>query len=358
MNDLEMQELNGGGSSAAGSWKRKFLLVLAAVVVLVGAAYAVYHFTEDTSEPPAWLAAQIEDLELELQNAVRDQDIMAIRMSMAECYMEADMCDEAVEQFEKALDLATDDQEIAAIRITMARAYWKAEMHDEALDQLDLALPLAPENIRGLWLKGRIYIDLEEYDEAIEPCLKVIEVFEVNQYTPSFELNDAHYCAALAYLEKDDPDADEALSLLEDMMSLPDTFINADLRALHAKAYQVKGDYEQAVDLYLEALRFGPYFPEAYQGLKECYSNLNQPHHVMYAEGMLSYCSEDYEEAIRKLQDAKSNIPEFGKVWEGVGVAYEANGQITEAIEEYEQAVALDPYMCVYAAMQLNSLGQ
>ena len=108
-------------------------------------------------------------------------------------------------------------------------------------------------------------------------------------------------------------------------------------------AYTQNGQYELALEQYQKAVRFVPDFAEAYQGMADCYQQLAQPDHLLYAQGMVAYANHNFETAKEHLESAVGSLPDFVPALLGLGLTYEQLGQLDAAHSFLERAVALEP---------------
>lgn len=334
MNQEETQELANKPQETqqtSGS-KWKLILILAALVIIGGAGYAIYHFSNNTSaEIPNELSLAIDEYEAQ---AAENPENVEIHTHLAKLYLWAGEYDKS--------------------------------MYKKGLNECEIALELDENHEYALTWYGLIYMGQEKYDKALEPFLRVIELNADNAWPMlNDNLKKAYYYSAEAYLKLGQ--IEEAFAHAEERMNLGSDAPEADVIALTGRIYQENKEYDQAINYYLNALRFDLNYPEVYEELQDCYATIGQWGHVTYTEGMLIYCnaqeeknyakaSEEYNKAIDVLEDAVSEIPDFAKAWEGLGVSYHMNEQLNEAINAYQQAVHLDAELCPLAEMMLNTL--
>jgi tetratricopeptide (TPR) repeat protein len=70
---------------------------------------------------------------------------------------------------------------------------------------------------------------------------------------------------------------------------------------------------------------------------------LNEPDYADYARGMVSYSKKDYDAALPLLLKAAQALPDFPPAHDGLGLTYEALGDLQNAKASYEASVKLDP---------------
>jgi len=91
-------------------------------------------------------------------------------------------------------------------------------------------------------------------------------------------------------------------------------------------AYNHKGDYDQAIQDFNQAIRLDPNCAYAFNGL----GNANN------GKGDYDQAIQDYDRAIRL-------IPSYGYAFNGRGNAYSSKGEYDRAIQDYDQAIRLTP---------------
>ena len=96
-------------------------------------------------------------------------------------------------------------------------------------------------------------------------------------------------------------------------------------------------------------------FTEAYDELAHCYQEVGNATGAAYANGMVDYCNERYEQALGNLEAAVAGGPQFAEAHLGLAMTYEKVGQPQDAIEAYEAVLALDPDNTL-AGARLNQL--
>ncbi len=127
-----------------------------------------------------------------------------------------------------------------------------------------------------------------------------------------------------------------------------------------AFTYQDKGDNDEAIKHYTEAIRLNPNLVEAYnnRGLayyrKDDYDQAIQdyskaidlnPNYAKahYSRGIVYYRKGELDEAFQDFTRAIELQPDFTDAYYNRGVAYSSKGEFDEAIRDYNQAIALNP---------------
>ncbi|NOZ71510.1 MAG: tetratricopeptide repeat protein, partial [Chloroflexi bacterium] len=153
-------------------------------------------------------------------------------------------------------------------------------------------------------------------------------------------LQTAYYFVGESYMNLGE--SEKAIPPLESALEIVPT--DADALYQLAKAQQSLGEYETALTYYHKAVRLVPDFTEAYQGMIECYTALDMPGYVEYAQGMQAFGLKDFELAKTHLLNAVQTLPEFTPALLGLGLTYEKIGDLNAAKEILQQAVASDPH--------------
>jgi superkiller protein 3 len=226
------------------------------------------------------------------------------------------------------------------LRVQVALHYLTKGWYEKAEEQSREALKINENHEGALVTLGSIMIESGQYQEAIEPFAKVVEL---NADSPTRlenrRLEAAYYYLGMAYLNVDIPE--EAVESLKEALLIDHT--DADAHYLLGRAYQAQKDYEGAIASYGEALRFVPDYEEAYQGLTESYEAIGDNTMVLYGRGMVNFTQGNYEVAIDLLKQVVEAKPELAEGFFGLGISYEKSGMVQEAIDAYEQALAINP---------------
>ena len=259
------------------------------------------------------------------------------------------MVEREIERIEKLLEESPFN---SSLRVQLAAFYLEAGAYDEAVDQAEYLLAQNDEFEMAYMILGAVYMDQEKYEDALEPYLRVVELNEDNPMRGlNKQLQRAQYDLGRIYIALGEPEkAIEPLRATSVAMST-----DADSRYLLGVAYSDMGQCNDAIEWLLKAIRFVPTFTEAYDELAHCYQEVGNATGAAYANGMVDYCNERYEQALDNLEAAVAGGPQFAEAHLGLAMTYEKVGQPEDAIEAYEAVLALDPDNTL-AGARLNQL--
>ena len=242
-----------------------------------------------------------------------------------------------IEQMEQVV--REDPQNVEA-RVAMAEYYLNQGMYQEAIDQTTQVLDAYPENDGALLISGIAHVRLDQPEAALGSLEKFIELRkDAPMAGADTILEAAYYFSGESYMKLDRPA--EAIVALEAALAISAT--DADAIYQLGQAYQADDQPEAALVRYHQAIRFVPDFTEAYSGMIESYSTLDQSSFVAYARGMEAFCLRDYGTARTHLENATEALPDFGPAFLGMGLTYEQLGEPEAALGAIQQALELNP---------------
>ncbi len=233
-----------------------------------------------------------------------------------------------------------EDPQNPQTRVALAELYLNQGRYKEALDQTGQVLQANPEDQSALLLSGIALIRLNQPEAALEPLQQFVAARKDEEMAHAdTTLETAYYYLGESYLKLNRPA--EAVPVLEQAVAINRT--DADALYQLGRAYQATGKPEAALEHYQKAVRFVPDFTEAYSGMVESYTALNQPDHVAYAQGMQAFTLKDYKTAQAQLEKATKSRPDFGLAFLGLGLTYEKLGKWDEALTAVQRALELNP---------------
>jgi tetratricopeptide (TPR) repeat protein len=244
---------------------------------------------------------------------------------------------QSIQDLEAAVRSHPDDVEI---RLALAESYMLNKQYDKAIEQASQILKAYPENDRAMFVVGISYASQGKSDQAIDPLEQFVTIrsaaptanMDNTLETALYYLGDS-YIALGSY--------PEAITALSHAVQINAT--DADAFYQLGYAYAQTGQHDKAIQAYEEAVRFVPNFAEAYQGMASSYSILNQPDYAAYARGMLAFSMKDYETARVELEKTTINLPDYAPGFIGLGLTYEALGDLQSAKKNLERAVQINP---------------
>jgi len=225
-------------------------------------------------------------------------------------------------------------------RAALAESYLRSGQYAEALTQTDQVLALYSEHAGALLIAGLANVRLNRPQEAVEPLEKFVLLRRDRPMAHTdAALEAAYYFLGESYVKLERPA--DALSALEAALAITPT--DADALYQMGLAHQALGQPQMALELYARAVRLVPDFIEAYEGMVESYSALDESDHVTYAQGMVAFCQKDYRSAATYLEQATDALPDFAPAFLGLGLAYEGMGELRVALSAIQRALDLDP---------------
>jgi tetratricopeptide (TPR) repeat protein len=242
-----------------------------------------------------------------------------------------------IAQAQQAVEKNPQDPEA---RLSLAEAYMVNRRFDDALGEANQVMATYPDN-QHAWLVVGVANALKgNPKDAVEPLQKY---FDANKDSDMPGLNKTLQSAAFylgdSYLQLNQPE--KAVPVLEKVVEWSQT--DADAMVKLGTAYIAVQRFENAVTMFQAATRFVPNYTEAYQGMAIAFQALNDPDYVDYANGMVAYSKKDYKAALVLLLKASQAKPDFVPALEGLGLTYEALGDLQNAKASYTSALNLIP---------------
>lgn len=218
----------------------------------------------------------------------------------------------AVEHYKRALDLA--EEGLDDIHLDLAFEYENLEAFDLAVDSLKSALEINPENEAVLYELAYCY----EITDAHQAAVAFFREF-TNEHPYSFV---AWYNLgnALARLDR----LEESIEALDYCLAIEERFTSAHFSK--ARNLLVQGNYQQAIDCYLETIELDGAQAITFSYIGECYEKM-----------------ERYEQALIHYDQALALDPNWVDAWIGRGVVKDVQGRLPESLRDLENAVRLAP---------------
>ena len=248
------------------------------------------------------------------------------------------------EQFEvnlaEAEQAVRDNPQNIDMRMALAEVYMFNQRYTDALTQANQVFAKEPDNQRAWLVIGIANASLGKPADAIEPLTKFVDARK-DEDMPGLDesLKAAAYYLGDSYLQLGKPQ--EAIEPLKQAVEWSKT--DADAMYKLGMAYSGVQDYANALNMFHYATTFVPDFLEAYDAMTAAYEAAAMPAYADYARGMSAYAKKDYKTAIELLLKSTQAEPGFALTFAGLGLAYEALGNLQDAKSSYQEAVKLDP---------------
>jgi len=224
---------------------------------------------------------------------------------------------EAVSSMQRAVDLNPDLSIVPTLRYLIGRALRGMGPPDSAQDQVIRPMEGAPGDAGTFFSRAEKLRARKQYKESLEWYRSVIEI------EPDFALAYAGMGDSLYQLGR----YAEAVSSMKRVFELlPDFPLAPTLHYLTGEALRELGRYDEAEEHYESALRVGPGFKEAINGLAD-----------------LLMAQERYGEALDRYQALARIEPENAATHSRIGIALLETGRAEEALASFERALSLDP---------------
>jgi tetratricopeptide (TPR) repeat protein len=243
-----------------------------------------------------------------------------------------------ITRLENAVNESPNDP---AARLSLAQAYIEDDQNAKAIEQAQLALSIQPDSQGALLLLGIASTRNEQPQQAIDFLDQFVNL---RRDSPNAAV-DRTLGAALYYLGRNYlalDQADKAISVLSEAIGIDHT--DADAIYPLGRAYSLSGKHDLAIDSFQNAVRFVPDFREAYQGMIDSYTALNQESLANYARGMDAFSSGDYTAARDLLEQTVNELSDFMPVHLGLALTYEQLGEFDLARESANRALVIDPH--------------
>ncbi len=243
----------------------------------------------------------------------------------------------SIAELEKAI---RDDPNDPEKRVMLAEYYLNSNLPAKALEQTDQVLEAYPENEGALLLSGIAFVRQEQPEKAIDPLKHFVYLRKDLPLASSDKaLEMAYYFLGESYLKVDRPL--DAIEPLEAAIQISAT--DADALYQLGLAYNAAEKPEQAVVFFSRAVRLVPDFVEAYGGMIESYTTLEQPEFIAYARGMQAFSMGDFETARTHLEYAAQVLPDHSPTFLGLALTYEQLEEFDYALIAINHALELEP---------------
>ena len=233
-----------------------------------------------------------------------------------------------------------DNPQAPELRVALAQQYLKDGKNAEAVDQSSQVLAAFPDNEEALMVAGTALTRANRPQEAITRFEALAKLIEARSKTgKDINLEATYYFLGQNY--NSTGQHDKALAVLETALKIDPT--DADALYQAGLASQATKQYDKAVGYYNKAARLVPDFTEAYNGLIDTYTALNQPENIAWTRGMQAYSVKDYKTAQTYLESAVKAQPTNAQAYFGLALTYEKLDRKPDAFRVIQSAMQLDP---------------
>lgn len=230
--------------------------------------------------------------------------------AVGDVLFEAKNLDEAVMWLSKAITKNPGDPKA---HLKIAKLFLYMQQHGKAIEQIDIAMRKDAYDPEAYFLKGMVYKDLKDTAKAISSFQSAL------QQVPDYK--DAAVQLGLIYAAKNDP---LGAKYLENAYRLDST----DVFPLYARGVDLQNHklYDSAKQLFRRCIVKNTHFVDAYFNMG----------YILMQQDSLAKSFSFYDLAV-KLQ------PDNPTAYYDRGVCYELMNKMPEAINDYKNALKLDP---------------
>lgn len=224
-------------------------------------------------------------------------------------------------------------------RMALAEQYLRSHNYSAAIDQAQQVLSSYPNSDRALFLLGMANSMAGNTEAGVHYLEQFVTLHQKGLEAQSDNaLQTGLYYLGVNYLQVGRPT--DAITVLAQALSINST--DADALYQLGLAFLRTGQYQVALENFQKAVLFVPDFAEAYQGMMDCYTALQQPDYVLVAQGMQAFSLKDYQKASKLLSEAIQKLPKESLAYLGLGLTNEKLGDLSAAQENLKFALMLD----------------
>jgi tetratricopeptide (TPR) repeat protein len=221
-------------------------------------------------------------------------------------------------KYEDALDLlrrmSEREQPSSPALVKLAKLEMAFDNHRKATRQINRAIEAEPDNPEAWFIKGYIYEEQNNTEEAIKHYLRAIDK-DADFVDPFINLG-------ILYSDRGN---DRAIDYFNGALNISPENVNA--LYLLAMYYQQQEMFEKAESTYQNIISFNPDYPHSYFNI-----------------GYIALVhQEDYEKAIAYMDKAIEVQPAFYQAYYNRGYAHELSGKYQQARDDYRKALQIMP---------------
>jgi len=231
------------------------------------------------------------------------------------------------------------DPNSAALRVSVADAYMQDHRTDEAIAQYNAALQIDGGNQGALYGIGLAYREQGALDQAGAVLVALIQGNRDNPLAAlDKRLQGAHFYLGLVL--RDQGRYDDAINELR--IALGMNRADADTLFELGKTFALSNNNDDAAAAFELAVAFVPDFKEAYVEIEKLATTVGDQVKAQYAAAMLEVLDGKAADAVPKLQ-AAAEQGGGAHYWWALGYALQQTGDKAGAIAAYQKSVAINP---------------
>lgn len=276
----------------------------------------------------------------------KDKDATDAYYNLGEIYIGAGRYDEAIEIYRRVLEIdyldekanlgivmseiqlkkvdnalleldriIENDEDFTEAYLYRAVIYNLSGEKEKAAEDLDKVIELEPDNVEAWILRSGILVELNRYDEGTKGYEYII-----SNFADTDEINEIYRIVTALYYEMGEYTkcAEYADKVLEANLK------DAEIIAMRAESHLALEEYTAATEDYMLYIQAVGQTDEAYNSLGHC-----------------QYLAQDYENSLESFKTAHELSPS-GQASYNMALALTALQRYEEAIEAYDEAIALD----------------
>lgn len=247
------------------------------------------------------------------------------------------------------------DPNSAALRVSVADAYMEEHRAPEAIAQYQAALEIDGSSENALYGLGLAYREQGLLNEAGGALQAVIERGKSNPMAGvDKRLQGAHFYLGL--ILRDQGRYDDAINELRTALGMNRS--DADTLFELGKTFALNNNTDDAAAALELAVAFVPDYKEAYVEIEKLATTMGDPGKAQYAAAMIEVLDGKVSSAIPKLQ-AVAEQGNSAHYWWALGYALQLTNDNAGAIAAYEKSVAINPgeLLAAESLRQLNGGG-
>jgi len=224
-------------------------------------------------------------------------------------------------------------------RLSLAEHYLRSHNEAAAIDQAQQVISIDPKNDTALFVLGMAHSNTGDIEAGVHYLEQFVDLHQKEPSAPTdMALQTGLYYLGVNYLNIGR--SEDAITALSQALSINST--DADALYQLGLAYLRTGQYQVALDNFQKAVSFVPDYYEAYKGMEDSYTALQQADYALVAQGMQAFSLKEYDKANQLLGEAVDKLPNEAQVYLGLGLAREQLGDLVSAQEYFKRALALD----------------